>query len=153
MNPQFEHKHNRKTVFCLILSIVGLVFILWQVCTSCRGIPSAYFRLSDDSPLPSWVVLPAGVNRSQLSVTITVYEATTTPKWKLRFVVRDNSRLIFKTIQEETGYGYWHPDSLRKNPPGGSFPNWIIVEVKGTQEVYQQSKLNDLLKIVKKPLS
>jgi len=92
------------------------------------------------------------MNRSQVNIAITVYEATTTPKWKMRFVVRAKKGLIFNTIQTETGYGYWHPDSLRNNPPGGNFPNWIIVEVKRTKEVYQQTGLNDLLKIVNKSL-
>jgi len=69
----------------------------------------------------------------------------------MRFVVRDKHRWFFQKIQEEIGYGYWHPDSLRKNPPGGTYPNWIIIDVNGTNEVYESSEPNDLLGIVKKP--
>jgi hypothetical protein len=117
-----------------------------------NGIVSGYFRLRDESPLPAWVVLPAGTTRDQVNVRITIYEATTTPQWKVRFEIRDKRRCFFKTIQEELGYGYWHPDSEREKAPAGTFPNWMIIEVKGTKEVYEQSEHDhrDLLKIVKK---
>jgi hypothetical protein len=132
---------------------------LWDssgLITSCSdqyGVISGTFRLRDDSPLPSWFTLPLGMTRDQVSVSITDYEETT-PGWKVRFVVRDKHRWMFNKIQEQMGHGYWHPDSLRQNPPGGSYPNWIIIAVKGTKEVYEQSEHDhrDLLKIVKKPL-
>jgi len=93
------------------------------------------------------------MSRDQLNVDITVYEATTTPQWKVRFVVLNKRRWIFRKVQEEIGDGYWHPDSLREKHPGGTYPNWVILEVNGTKEVYEQSEANDLLKIVKRPLS
>jgi hypothetical protein len=134
--------------------LVGLVVLGFMAsCADRYGVVGAVFRLRDDSQLPSWVVLPEGVSRSQVSVTITRYEATTIPKWKVRFVVRNTRRWSFQKIQEEIGYGYWHPDSEREKTPAGTFPNWVIIEVKGTKEVYEQSESNDLLKIVKKPLS
>ncbi|MGO9243562.1 MAG: hypothetical protein ACLP0A_11440 [Verrucomicrobiia bacterium] len=68
-------------------------------------------------------------------------------------MVRDKRRWFFQKIQEEIGCGYWHPDSEREKAPAGTFPNWVVIEVKGTKEVYEQSEPNDFLKIVKKPLS
>jgi hypothetical protein len=132
-----------------------LILILLGFTVSCdwHGTVSGYFRLRDDSPLPSWVAIPDGMSRDRLSVAITVYEATTTPQWKARFVVLDKRRWIFRKVQEEIGYGYWHPDSLREKHPGGTYPNWMIIEVKGTNEVYESSEANDLLRIVKKPLN
>jgi hypothetical protein len=127
-----------------------LAVALVALTVSCNGIVSGYFRLRDDSPLPSWAVLPAGMTRDQANVRITIYEATTSPQWKVRFEIRNKRRWFFKTIQKDYGYGYWHPDSLRRSPPGGTFPNWIVIEVKGTKEVYESSEANDLLKIVKK---
>jgi hypothetical protein len=91
--------------------------------------------------------------RDQVSVAITIYEATATPSWNVRFVVLDKHRWIFYKIQEQMGTGYWHPDSLQKNPPGGSFPNWMAIEVNGNKEIYEQSEANGLLRIVKKPLN
>jgi hypothetical protein len=130
--------------------LLAVALVALTVSCDRNGIVSGYFRLRDDSPLPSWVVLPTGTTRDQVSVKITIYEATTTLQWKVRFEIQDKRRWVFKTIQEDFGYGYWHPDSLRKSPPGGTYPNWIVIEAKGTKEVYESSEANDLLKIVKK---
>ena len=125
------------------LALIGLV-------VSCdrNGVVSAYLRLRADSPLPSWVMLPPGTTRDEVSVSITTYEATTTPQWKERFVVRNKTS--GRIIQEVIGTGYWHPVSEREKAPAGTYPNWVIIEVNGTKEVYEQSEANDLLKIVKK---
>jgi hypothetical protein len=130
-------------LWLVTLALVGLA-------VSCdrHGAVSAVFRLRQDSPLPSWVVLPAGVTRDEVGVAITTYEATTTPQWKERFVVRNTK--TGQIIQEAMGIGYWHPDSERDKAPAGTFPNWVIIEVNGTKEVYEQSEANDLLKIVAK---
>jgi len=120
---------------------------------SCRdqnGIISAAFRLRDDSALPSWFSLPPGMTRDQVSITITDYEDTA-PGWKVRFVIKNKRRWIFNTIEERMGHGCWHPESLRQNSPGGTCPNWVIIDVKGTKDTYEQSDCNhrDLLRIVK----
>jgi hypothetical protein len=134
-------------------------------CSDRYGTISGIFRLREDSPLPSWLVLPKGMTRDQVNVTIIIYESTydkATSTWnksKVRFIVFKKHRWIFNAlnkmwvfnkIQEQMGEEYWHPDSLRQNPPGGTYPNWTIVEVNGTKDVYEQSEFNDLLRIVKK---
>jgi len=135
-------------------ALIALVLLASVVsCMDRHGIVSGYFRLREDSPLPAWVVLPKGMSRDQVGVNITIYEGTTTPSWKVRFVVLDKHRWIFRKIQEEMGSGYWHPESLQKKPPGGTYPNWVTLEVKGIKEVYESSEQNDLLRIVKKPLN
>jgi hypothetical protein len=112
------------------------------------GTASAIFHLKNDSPLPAWLVIPEGISRDQISVTITEYEATTTERWKVRFVVRDSQG---HTIQEAVGTGFWHPDSERERAPAATFPNWTIIETRGTKEVYEQSEFTNSLKIVNKP--
>jgi hypothetical protein len=143
--PQLESGEGRMKQY-----LAALVFLALASCMDRHGVIGAVFRLRDDSPLPSWVSLPTGVSRDQVSVTITRYEATTTPKWKVRIVVRVARQGV---LQEEIGYGFWHPDSEREKIPAGAYPNWVIIEVKGTKEVYEQSEANDLLRIVKKPLT
>jgi hypothetical protein len=127
-----------------------LAVVLVGLTLSCdrNGTISASFRLREDSPLPGWVVLPLGTTRAEVSVAITSYEATTRGTWKEKIAVRDkrNGRII----QEDMGSGYWHPDSERDKAPAGTYPNWVIIEVNGTNDIYEQSEANDLLKIVKK---
>ena len=131
------------TMFLVVLCV------LMSSCVDRHGVIGAYFRLRDDSPLPTWIVLPPGITRDQVDVEIVRYEATSTPKCKVRFIISDKNK---KVLQEEIGYMIWHPDSEQKARPAGTFPNWSIIEVKGTKEVYEQSEMNDLLRIVKKPL-
>ena len=128
--------------------LLAVALIGFTVSCDRNGVVSAYFRLREDSPLPSWVLLPPGTTRDEVSVKITTYEATTNPTWKEKFEVRDkrNGRII----QDALGSGYWHPDSEREKAPAGTYPNWVIIEVNGKKDVYEQSGLNDLLKIVKK---
>src|SRR5438128_1993409 len=95
-----------------------IILVLLVVTTSCidrNGVIGAIFHLRNDSPLPSWIVIPQGISREQIDVTITRYEETVNNKWKHRFVVQDKNN--GKVLQEEIGYGYWHPDSLREKAP------------------------------------
>jgi hypothetical protein len=154
-----DNENARSSVVIEHLALMVSAFV-WKYClasvalvgfvVSCdrNGVISANFRLSEDSPLPSWVILPSGITRDEVSVTITTYEATTTPSWKEKFKVRDkrNGRII----QQAMGTGYWHPDSEREKAPAATYPNWVIIEVNGQKDVYQQSGSNDFLKIVKK---
>ncbi|HWW00251.1 MAG TPA: hypothetical protein VNZ64_11190 [Candidatus Acidoferrum sp.] len=128
--------------------LFAIVLVGLTVSCDRNGAVSGIFRLRADSPLPSWVALPSGTTRDSVSVTITTYEATTSPQWKERFVVRDKS--TGRIIQEAMGVGYWHPDSDRHKAPAATYPNWVIIEVDGTKEVYEQSEGNDLLRIVKR---
>jgi hypothetical protein len=131
------------------LLVIAAVVAVATSCTDRNGTIEAIFRLRADSPLPSWLALPARVNRKDVDVTITDYEATTTPEWKVKFVVRDAA--TGRRLQEALGRGYWHPDSEREKAPAATYPHWVIIEVNGSKDVYEQSERNDLIKIVKKP--
>jgi hypothetical protein len=124
-------------------ALVGLT-----VSCDLNGPVSGKFRLREDSLLPSWLTLPAGTTRDAVSVTITSYERTGPPTWLVKFEVRD--KRSGRIIQKVMGTGYWHPDSEREKAPAGTFPNWIVIEINGMKDVYEQSEFNDLLKIVKK---
>lgn len=130
-----------------IFRILGILVVL-SLAVSCvdrHGVIGANFRLRDDSPLPKWLVLPSGVSHDQVNVELIRYEATFNPKCKVRFLVTDKRGRL---LQEQIGYMYWHPAMLRDKIPAGTYPNWSIVEVKLTKEVYEQTENNDLLKIV-----
>src|SRR6266404_4524525 len=118
MNKTFEGGLKR----LLLLLVCGLAIS----CEDRNGLVGARFRLRDDSPLPSWFVLPEGMRRNQVSITIIRYEATSTPQWKARFVIQDKTNR--RVLKEVIGYGYWHPDSERAESPAGTYPNWVVIE-------------------------
>jgi len=81
------------------------------------------------------------MTRDQVRVEIILYTDS-----KARIVFRKKHRWLFNKIQEQMGEEYWHPDSF-----GSTYPNWIIIEVNGTNDLYESSEPNNLLRIVKKP--
>jgi len=81
------------------------------------------------------------MTREQVKVEIILYSNS-----KARIVFRKSHRWLFNKIQEQMGEEYWHPDSF-----GSTYPNWIIIAVHSTNEIYEASEPNDLLRIVKKP--
>ena len=134
-----------------------LILVLLGIVTSCSdryGVISGIFRLRDDSPLPLWFAPPKGVCRDQLKIVIVMYDSTRDNPFggRARIIVKKKHWLVFTTVQEEVGSWRWHPDSEREKAPAATYPNWTIVEVDGTKQVYEQADLNDLLKIVDKPL-
>ncbi len=132
----------------LVLALLGLTIS----CADRYGMIGAIFRLREDSPLPCWVVLPKGVSRDQVSVHITRYDEYIGTKCLVRIEVK---RWHLITLQTEMGAMSWHPDSKPKKTPAGTFsqetyPSWSIIEVNGTEEVYEKSERGNLLRIVKK---
>ena len=128
-------------------ALAGVVISALILC-SCGEPISGVFQLRTNSPLPAFVSsITNGVNATLSKVRIYHYEATTSPKWKVKFVLEDNNG---RTLLEKTGTGNWHPDSLAQGTPAMRRPNWVIIEVDGTRDVYEQSESNNLLIIVKK---
>ena len=107
------------------------------IATSCGDNVGGIFRLRNDSPMPSWLVLPAGVSPNDITITLTEYEATTT-QWKVRFIIKEKKD--GRVLREAIGYGYWHPDSEREKAPASTYPNWVIIDVNGAKDVYEQSE-------------
>lgn len=135
-----------------LLKALGILILLCLTvsCFDRHGVIGAIFRLRDDSTLPQWFVLPSGMSRGQVNIEIVRYEATFTPKCKVRFVISDKQSHV---LQEKLGYMWWHPDSEREDRPAGTLPSWSIIEVDGIKEVYEKSERNELLRIVEKPLN
>ncbi len=118
--------------------------------TSCSFIVSGHFQLDKESPLPIWFKNDAAISRENISVKITSYEAYNYMPGKIKFKIYDSDG---KKLADATGTWEWHPKSLKKIKEGSAgVPNWTIVKVKGTSEVYEQRERNDILKIVSGPI-
>ena len=103
-------------------------------------------RLSNESRLPRWFKNTSGVPDKNLFVEIRLYESG-----KVRVRI-STSEFFGKTLGEGIGTYRWHPDSMKSVQPAGTFPNWNIFTINGVDEVYEQSGMNNLLRIVDKPV-
>src|SRR5439155_14799550 len=56
----------------ILRTALGLI-VLFAACNPVRGCAEAQFELAAESRLPRWFTLPAGVQRTDVSVTLTYY--------------------------------------------------------------------------------
>ena len=129
----------------LILCSVAVV-----LSTACyfdgHGVVEAEFRLSKDSRLPSWFQNSQRFTSNDVKVQIRIYDSC-----HLRIII-SSANLFGRTLAEQIGTYQWHPDSVVPSGQLHALPNWIIVTINGTQEVYEKRFSNDLLWIVDKPI-
>lgn len=129
---------------------LALYLVLPAICVSCwvdrYGVLGANFRLAKDSRAPIWVKNASKEPNGNLDIKIWIYESG-----KTRIIV-SLPGIFGKKIQEGLGSYRWHSDSLKEANPGLVRPNWIVIKVNGTEEVYENRESNDKLWIVDKPI-
>ena len=135
----------RQNIIKKIRSTIVLIIVL--LLTSCSGcIESGRFVLDDESNLPIWFDKKHKLPRNNYTVEIIIYEEWSNRPGKIRIIIKDKDN---RRIDKATGLSEWHPISLKRIENGNAFPpNWSIVRVRGTEEIYEQSELNNILKIV-----
>lgn len=112
------------------------------------GCVESEFTLAPQSRLPRWFAVPAGLSRSDVSVTLTYY---TTGKVRLALVDRKG-----KKFSEIVGESQWHPETISKrNRDGGldanSYPHYSIVRVKSIIEVFEFKRLEPIFYVTDDP--
>ena len=63
------------------------------------------------------------------------------PKGKVTITISSNGLVI----KEATGLCWFHPKSFKKPIPAEP-PSWVIIEIHGIKEIYEQRENNDILK-------
>lgn len=112
------------------------------------GCVESEFTLAPQSRLPTWFTVPAGLSRSDVSVTLAYY---TTGKVRLALADRKG-----KKIAEIVGESQWHPDTLSKrNKDGGldanSYPHYSIIRAKSIVEVFEFKRLEPIFYVTDDP--
>jgi hypothetical protein len=121
-----------------------IIFLLFSGCSGC--VESGRFVLDEKSKLPVWFDKNHELSRSNYNVEIIIYEEWSNRPGKIKFIIKE---LNNKVIDKATGLSEWHPITSKRIENGNAFPpNWSIVRVRGTEEIYEQSELNNILKIV-----
>lgn len=138
------------TLCLLLLVVLGLLFVFGD---PRYGILESQFRLSKYSRLPAWVTLPQGYSRSDLEITISLYDP----------ILSANDRVVLtvygpppekKVLIEKVGTERWHPftaKQLEERDPSDAKPEYIIVTIDGIDEVLKGRGYDDFLYVTDDP--
>jgi hypothetical protein len=129
---------------------LGLIAGVCIITCAISGCLESSFRLARESRLPKWVTLPAGVERADVSPTVSYY---TTP-WggNVKFTLLDKNK---QTIQEVSGKERClKPFQLTNSPQGlpSGYPNYAVVTVDGITEILEQRRPEDILYVTDDPV-
>lgn len=133
----------------------GLPAILLLSILSCAplfGAVEARFTLAPDSRLPKWFSLPAGVDRSGISVQLT-YLTPAKEADDAVLEMRDRQGQLLGSVR---GTACWHPAmEKKKNQYGGfepdSYPHYRYIKSQGVIEVIEHRKMEPVFRISDDP--
>ena len=115
----------------------------------CSFFPEASFELASQSRLPKWFVLPPGLSRTDVTVTMDYYakasERTAT------FIMRDKKK---QKIAQADGTLQGEKSHNLKNPTAGfpsGYPSFEIVTVNGVTEVIEHRRMEPFFYITDDP--
>ena len=126
--------------------IIFLVFLA-IVLTGCPGggtFPSN-FKLAADSPMPVWAQMPENLSRTQMVATIDIYETVFT---EMGDVIVKVSTTDGKVLLRAKGKWKWHPKSFKPGSKSPEYPNWVIISINNTREIYEHKQHGNVLWIV-----
>jgi hypothetical protein len=135
---------NRHTFFRRVLVFLGaiLVIIVLAIYIMLISMSSgSQFVLAEDSKLPVWFKNESNIPREKIEVQIAM-AGLFPDKIKIAILSED------KVIERAKGTWRWHPASLKKHKHTTGPPNWIIININGTEEVYEQRERNNIQRIV-----
>lgn len=115
---------------------------------SCGLIESENFELATNSPLPKWFTKPDNIQREKIIVRINTYEAYSSEEGIVTITIQSSNGSMLKKAK---GSWVWHKSSVKKHSAGDRTPpNRIVLKINGTEEIYEQSVDNNILKIITK---
>jgi hypothetical protein len=129
-----------------------LLFVALTIAGSaigCEWFPESTFELASRSRLPKWIVLPPGLTRADVSITMSYY----LPLWawgrSAIFILRDTKgNVLVKVKGKLRGLG---PNYL-KQPPSGSlskYPSYEVITVNNV--IIEHRKMEPIFYITDDP--
>lgn len=117
------------------LSMVALAILLLPV----LGCLESSFNLANDSRMPSWITLPPGVTREEVSITLSYY--TTLGGDDVQVTLKDERG---KTLAEVRG-------RLKCHSSFSSYPAYDAVVANGMTEIIEHKKMEPVFDITDDP--
>ena len=116
---------------------------------SCSPFASGNFTLDGESRMPIWFDKHKQFSRENYDIEVVIYEHGFSNYGKVNIIIRDTKRGV---VEKEVGTWKWHPVSSQNIKNGNTSPPlWYVIKIQETEEIYEQTSRNNLLKIVNKP--
>jgi hypothetical protein len=125
------------------------VVACFVVVKGCEYFPESTFRLANESRLPKWVTLPAGLTRPDVSLTVSYYTTLWGGDAEFTLFGKDQQK-----IEKESGRVRCNAPFDLKNRSEGvayGYPNYDAVTVNGVTEIIEQRKPEDILYVTDDP--
>jgi hypothetical protein len=133
-----------RTLLFLIATI-----LLCSAIVGCRYFPESTFQLANDSRLPRWFNLPAGLSRRDVSVRMTYY--TKLGGDDATFVLYDNKQhTLAKVIGKVRDAAPLHLKSSSRGDAAG-YPLFEVVTANGVTEIVEYKKMEPKFYMVDDP--
>ena len=140
-------KANRRMQRSMLTCVALLV--LSSATIGCELFPESTFELAQDSRLPRWFSLPAGLARSDVSVTMNYY---VTPMGRVAtFILQDKkNHRLGKIYAKQRGT---EPLHLKTFPPTGASgdPAFEVITTNGITEIIEHQKAEPIFYITDDP--
>jgi hypothetical protein len=132
----------RALLLCVALVILGSA-------VGCDWFSESTFELASDSRLPKWIVIPPGLTRSGVSVTMSDYVWP----WgsSATFTLRNAKG---ETLAKIDGKVRGLSPATLKNPPPGfppGYPSYEVTTVKDMTEVIEHKKMEPIFYVTDDP--
>lgn len=129
---------------------VALFFVaMSMLLAGCSFFPEASFELARESRLPKWFVLPPGLSRTDVTVTMDYYSKASGRT--ATFILLDEK---MQKIAEADGTLQGEKSHNLKNPTAGfppGYPSYEIVTVNGVTEVIEHRRMEPFFYITDDP--
>jgi hypothetical protein len=117
--------------------------------TGCDWFPESTFDLASESRLPKWIILPPGLTRADVSITMSYHSKP----WggSATFILKDTKGKIRTKVNGKTrGLG---PNQLKHPPPGfpPGYPVYEVITVNGITEIIEHRKMEPIFYITDDP--
>lgn len=129
---------------------IALLFVaMSMLLAGCNLFPEASFELARESRLPKWFVLPPGLSRTDVTVTMDYYSKASGRT--ATFILLDKKK---QKIAEANGTLQGEKSHSLKNPTAGfpsDYPSYEIVTVNGVTEVIEHRRMEPFFYITDDP--
>jgi len=132
-----------------ILLVCVALTILSSAIIGCEYFPESSFELANESRLPKWFSLPAGLARPDVSVTMNYY--STPGVGVALFILKDKkNRVLAKIYATQKRGGPFGSDGFPMRS-GNDYPCFAVITANGKTEIIEHKKMEPIFYITDDP--